>query len=125
MILIDAIEENSRIAIELFANFQDDTLTYDEESVAKLDYFIEQKREVFNRDTIDRMVQVFGSFLGQCIRRNYGGEWDEIGEGIGVRFDEKNGVFPFGKVRKQFENGPEDSILSLYQMIPMVFKNLK
>jgi len=122
MELNERIEKDFQIAIELFARFENIHLTFSEESVATLDRFINEKRDVFDDDTINRMTATFGSFLGETIRRNYGGSWDDINGELGIRFDEKNAIFPYAKLRKQFENGAEDSILSFYQVIPIVFR---
>jgi len=72
-------------------------------------------------ETIDIFVNVLGSYLGECIRRNYGGEWHADEYGWCIRFDEDNAVYPFSKTRKQLENGAEDSIYSFFTMIPIVF----
>lgn len=65
-----------------------------------------------------------GSFLGECIIANYGGQWRESEGSWGVFFSERNdrsAAFPFNKVRKQLLNGADDSILSFYDVIPIVF----
>ena len=66
---------------------------------------------------IDGLVNTLGSFLGECIIENFGGSWQEDEYGLIVKFNKKNGVYPFSKIRKQFENGLEDSIFSFYTSI--------
>ena len=119
---IELIKSNAQTAVNLFVRFEKVTLSYDEASVERVDNFIGRSRDVYDSSTVDRMVSVFGSFLGECVREKYGGQWDKINGEWGVRFAEGNAAFPFHKVRKQFENGSEDSILSFYQVIPIVFK---
>ncbi|MEJ7847626.1 MAG: hypothetical protein WKF92_06025 [Pyrinomonadaceae bacterium] len=121
----EKVQADSQIAIDMFSKFESITLNYDVESVKHLDQFINEKRHIFIDDTRDRMVSVFGAFLGESIRRNYGGSWNMIDDRAGIQFDENNAIFPFGKVRKQFENGGEDSILSFFQTIPTVFNLTK
>ncbi len=58
----------------------------------------------------------------ECIRHKYGGRWAEHDGHYAIEFDDRNAVFPFSKVAKQFENGQEDSIESLFTLIPLVFK---
>lgn len=118
----ETIASNVQIAVNLFIKFENVQLQFNEQSIGHLDEFIQAKRGVFDKATIAKMIEVFGSFLGECVRKSYGGDWDEINSEPAIRFDEKNAVFPFNKVRKQFENGHEDSILSFYQCIPLVFK---
>jgi hypothetical protein len=67
---------------------------------------------------------VFGSFLGECIVRCYGGTWKQHDGVWCVAFDEKNVAFPFAKVAKQMDNGLEDGIASYFDVIPIVFKNV-
>ena len=50
------------------------------------------------------------------------GTWKEQEGEWGVFFDDSNAVFPINKVRKQFQNGREDSILSFFEVIREVFK---
>ena len=119
---IELIKSNAQTAVNLFVRFEKVTLSYDEASVERVDNFIGRSRDVYDSSTVDRMVSVFGSFLGECVREKYGGQWDKIDGEWGVRFAEGNAAIPFHKVRKQFENGSEDSILSFYQIIPIVFK---
>jgi hypothetical protein len=106
----------------MFAGSHNINLVYDEKSVEFLDNFINESGAKYNEKQKEKLIDFLGSFLGECIRRNYGGRWEIINNDSAVRFDEKNAVFPFNKIKKQFENGAEDSILSFYQVIPLVFK---
>jgi len=102
-------------------------LGYTEESVKWLEGYIECLRnsgEFDNVETKNKLTSVFGSFLGECIVRNYGGAWTQHDGVWCVAFDDKNIAFPFAKVAKQMENGLEDGIASYFTVIPIVFKNL-
>lgn len=99
-------------------------LGYDARSVAWVDGFIERQRVRYVGAEADGLVNVIGSFVGECVIRNYGGRWRENEEGAwGVYFDDENAAFPFAKVRKQFDNGREagDSVESFYRAIGAVF----
>jgi len=92
--------------------------------------FIEQQRLRSNlpEEAVATLVQVMGSCLGECVRRSYGGQWKEHDGTWGVFFDDRNAVFPFNKVRKQFDNGVEggESVLGFFDMIgPVILKNKK
>jgi hypothetical protein len=68
------------------------------------------------------LISVFGSFLGECIVRCYGGEWTTDADGNwSVRIGE-NFAFPFNKVSKQIDNGVEDGIGSFFRAVPLVLK---
>jgi hypothetical protein len=98
-------------------------LKYDRASVEWLDGYIERVRVHLDESSIDGLTGSIGSFLGECIIANYGGRWLESEGTWGVFFSEesdKNGAFPFNKVRKQLLNGAEDSILSFYDVLPVL-----
>ena len=99
-------------------------LEYDESSVNYIKDFIERNKMQIDKEQWTGLINSMGAFLGQCIIENYGGNWEmeEDTQTICVAFDEKNKVYPFAKTSKQFENGLEDSIYSMYISIPLVFK---
>lgn len=99
-------------------------LQYDADSVKFIEGFIERQRERFDEDNRTGLVNALGSFLGQCIIKNYGGQWqlDEEYSAPAVVFDNVNKAYPFAKVRKQFDNGLGDSIYSFYNVILVVFQ---
>ena len=99
-------------------------LEYDDTSVMFIENFIEKNKQQIEKEEWDGLINSMGAFLGQCIIENYGGKWevDEETQVTCVAFDNKNKVYPFAKVSKQFENGLEDSISSMYRLIPIVFK---
>jgi len=99
-------------------------LKYDGASVKFVEGFIERNKSHFENEENQGLINSLGSFLGQCIIKNYGGQWQRDNEtgAIVVAFDDNNKAFPFAKVSKQFDNGLEDSIHSFYTVIPTVFK---
>jgi hypothetical protein len=98
-------------------------LEYNQASVEWLSGYIERIRLNLDEPSVDGLTNWIGSFLGECIIANYGGEWREWKGTWGIFFsdeDDKNAAFPFNKVRKQFLNGEGDSILSFYDVLPVV-----
>lgn len=122
MDIFERIQANAALVIKTFGENNDVRLGYDEDSVVWIDGYIERNREGWDEQTGENLSNVLGSFLGECIRRNYGGEWKMTENGIGVAFNEKNVIFPLNKTKKQIEHGSEDSIASFYQVIPVIFK---
>jgi hypothetical protein len=122
MDVFDRIRANAALVVKTFGENNDVHLDYDADSVAWVDGYIERNRQGWDEQTAENLSNVLGSFLGECIRRNYGGEWTMTENGIGVAVDEKNVVFPLHKAKKQIRNGSEDSIASFYQIIPVIFK---
>ena len=99
-------------------------LRYDRASVEWVDGYIERVRLNLDESSIVGLTTSIGSFLGECVIANYGGQWRESEGSWGVFFSDSNdrsAAFPFNKVRKQLLNGAEDSILSFYDVIPIVF----
>ena len=48
--------------------------------------FFKRISDVWDEETAEKLTSVLGSFLGECIRRNYGGDWQmtEIGRGLAI-----------------------------------------
>jgi hypothetical protein len=65
---------------------------------------------------------MYGSFLGECIVREYHGQWQEHADGWSVLLNgaKRIDAFPFNKVAKQFDNGESDSIHSFFTIIPLL-----
>ncbi len=116
--------------------------TYDAETVKWLDGFINYLRtrsapiqdfenplhdydlwaRAWRMDDHDDVVSHLGAYLGEAIICNYGGEWDCDEHGWHVRFDERNRVYPLGKVAKQLAHGAEESIFDFYAAIPLLYR---
>ncbi|HLM01059.1 MAG TPA: hypothetical protein VK400_08370 [Pyrinomonadaceae bacterium] len=117
---LEAIKANAVLVLKTFGQ---QNLAYDEESVAWLDGYIERNRLNWDAQTGEKLANILGSFLGECIRLNFGGEWQMTEYGLGIAFSDGNVTFPFTKIRKQIRNGSEDSIADFYKSIPILFKN--
>ena len=119
----DKIKQNAELVIRQMRQISGFGFGYDAQSVAWLDSYIERQRarDDLTQELIDSLVSVFGSYLGECVITCYGGHWENENGQWRVSFNEDNAVYPFGKVRKQFENGGEDSIKSFFEVIPVIF----
>lgn len=120
--MVDRIRANAELVVTVVAKQLGQSISYDLEGVRWLEGYLQRQHEQKDGSLHDGLVSTLGSFLGECIRRNYGGEWADWEGSWCVRFDEQNAVFPFAKVRKQLEFGAEDSVLSFYKVIPVMFK---
>ena len=118
---IERIKANAEIVIKTFSENNDVNLGYDEESVVWIDGYIERNREKWNEATIESLSSVLGSFLGECIRRNFGGEWEMTEYGLAIAFSGGNAAYPFNKINKQIQNGSDDSIAGFYNSISIFF----
>lgn len=121
------IRANAEMVVQQLRPLSGIEFGYTQESVEWLQGYIERLRssgEFDNVEKKDKLTSVFGSFLGECIVRCYGGMWrqHEAGEWC-VAFNDGNMVFPFAKVAKQIDYGLEDGITSFFTLIPIVFKD--
>ena len=91
---------------------------FDAEGVRWLDGFIQRRHDGGAIDDPPGLVNTLGSFLGECIARVYGGQWQETEHGWAVIVDGDLAVFPFNKVHKHLVDGAEDSVLSLFNSVP-------
>lgn len=120
--MIESIKQNAELVISVASSELDVEVGFDLPGVEWLDGYISRQHEHGDPANRDGLVSTLGSYFGECIIQSYGGQWAQLDGDWAVRFDEKNAVFPFSKVSKHLENGPEDSVLSMFTTIPLVFK---
>lgn len=118
---IDQIRAQAELVIHLGRKELGESLGYDEAGVRWLDGYLGRLRNTPGVPHRDRLIAVFGAFLGECILRCYGGSWDLVDDQWAVRFDALNGVFPFNKVSQHIANGEMDSVLGFFLFIPEVY----
>lgn len=119
--LTELIAKNAELVRATSSQQLDVTANYDIEGVRWLDGFINRQRVVASVEVKEKLVQTLGSFLGECIRKTYGREWIDDSNPLEIRFSQGNAVYPLTKVRKQLQNGSEDSVLSMFTVIPALF----
>ena len=120
--MINQIRQNAKLVQDVARDDLGIDIDFDQSGVEWLDGYVNRQRENGAADNADGLVSTLGSFYGECIVQTYGGEWHQDASGWCVRFDEENAAYPFAKLQKQLENGPEDSVLSMFELIPIVFK---
>jgi CRISPR/Cas system CMR-associated protein Cmr5 small subunit len=97
-------------------------MNYNEDSIKFLEGYIERQKTREDLKNFDSIVTDLGSYVGECIIRNYNGTWGQDNRGFHIKFDDSNKVYPFSKVKKQFENGLSDPVLAFYRSIPIIYK---
>jgi hypothetical protein len=119
----EQIRRNAELVIEQMGQVSGFAFGYDARSVAWLDGYIERQRVRTDTtpEVVDGLVNVFGSYLGECVIKCYGGYWENEAGQWRVSFDSANAVYPFAKVSKQFQEGAGDSIKSFFEIIPVIF----
>lgn len=122
--LDEKLKINADLVIKHLSQHAGFELGFNEESVEWIDGFIERQRnrEDFDPEPLGGLVSNLGSFLGECMCREFGGSWKEQSNGqLAVEFESGNAAFPFNKVQKHFVNGEGDSILGFYQSAGVIF----
>ncbi len=104
-------------------------LDYSAESITKLEDII-----VLGWSESPQMLEEvsvsFGSYLGETVRKVHGGEWGfSKEEGVYLQHIGRNGdykgakIFPFGKTKKRFQKGRNESLASYYKTLLYVLEN--
>jgi hypothetical protein len=119
---VDLIRANAALVATMAREHLGTDTQFDEAAVRWLDGFIQRQHERGDPENHPGLTNTLGSFLGECVIRTYGGAWALLDGSWGVKFDEKNAVFPFAKVLKHLRSGAGDSVLSFFTVIPRVFK---
>jgi hypothetical protein len=119
---IYSFRNNAELAVKRFGPLSKlgEAFGYSRESIEWVEGFIERQRRRadISAEETEILLQLIGSYLGECLIYTYGGFWRIQNGEWGVFFNDSNAAFPFSKVRKQFENGIDggDSILSFFEM---------
>jgi hypothetical protein len=122
--MIKRIRANAELVIQELQPISGMDFGYTKKSVEWLEGYIERLRlsGAFQvEETKNKLAGMFGSFLGECIIRSYGGHWAQHDGIWSVAFDGNNCVFPIGKTWKQMDNGLEDGIGSFFRGIAVVY----
>jgi hypothetical protein len=125
--MVEHLQANAALVILQMRPLSGIDFGYTRESVEWLEGHIERMRQAgqFEAEaTKDKLISVYGSFLGECVVRCYGGVWTQQ-KGIWcVAFEGGNFVYPFSKVTKQMEHGLEEGIGALFRCLPVVIKDI-
>lgn len=78
-----------------------------------------------SEDNIENMAKMLGGYLGEVIRRQWGGEWSlettaQVGKVLTLHVKSSD-IFPTAKVYKRITNGSEDNLWHYYQVLKSDF----
>ena len=125
--MIERIQANAAMVRKFASDACDADIGFDEAGVRWLDDYIKGPAQRLDEPVKEKMVSMFGSYLGECIRQTYGGRWVEQPEyGWGMEIAKDFMVFPFNKVDKQMDQIEGDSVYGLFSSIgPMLVMHRK
>lgn len=118
MDLPDQVRENAELVRRIAKEHMGVVVDFDEAGVRWLDGYLDRQRDTASDELKARLPDTLGSFLGECVRARYGGQWVVNPEyGLELRFSTRLSIFPLTKVQKQLANADGDSVLGLYRAI--------
>jgi len=115
------MEGYAQAAVDVARNDFDQKLDNSPESVDALDEILVMVGESPERD-LDYEVRLWGSYLGEMIRRRYAGTWEMTqypGGTVAVPAVNVRGsrLFPLMKVYRRLTAGEEEDLRSFYNMV--------
>ncbi len=120
------IQANAELVRNVAREQLDVDVDYDEAGVEWLDEYIDVQRESASAEVRERLPNMLGSYLGECVRQTYGGQWVQDPEaGWSVKINDKLSVYPFNKVRKQLASEDGESVLAFFTAIPALLNRGK
>jgi hypothetical protein len=127
---VPQIKRNSQRVVEWFSTASGNPdFGCNEPSMAYIDGFLSRQSKTLSEspETKDKVVNLIGSFLGQCVVHVYNGRWVASGTGVQVEVKTRKWVHtvqPFEKVEKRLRGGDSESLLTYYRdLLPTVFGN--
>jgi hypothetical protein len=122
----EQINEVFREAAEVCRNASKHTLgvdlAYDEASLLQIDDIISKAWPQNSDGDISKRCQIWGSFLGECLRQIHGGSWVRTDIGWEVKIGGV-GLNVFAKIEKRFRNGMADSVSFFYTTFKRQLQN--
>jgi len=110
------LQHSATLAEQLRASFDID---YNLDGIQTIENAINEDRPYYEQlDEKQRtnLAYKIGFFIGACMIKNYGGEWVEHEQGIGIKVNDYQ-AFPINKAFKFIsEDGRFDSISSFYEI---------
>ncbi len=73
-------------------------------------------------DQIAAAAKLWGIYVGEVIRRHYGGQWSLDGDGVLALSVGEAQVFPVGKARKRIVDGPAENIRYYFSAMAKVLQ---
>ena len=100
-------------------------LDYSENSLQEVEHLLGRLHDDMSKadaNKIDEMAKIWGGYLGEVVRRRFGGEWSiekyPAGDFLIVSLNVNGArLFPSMKVHKRLTEGSNENIWSFYQAV--------
>ena len=108
-------------AVEIAATL-DCVLDYSEESLMRMETILEKPALQESEPDISESCKIWGSYLGEVVRRRFGGSWSietYPGKQFATLALSVNGsrLFPSMKLHRRITQGQDENVWSFYQMV--------
>ena len=111
------LHEDAQLVIEVISDKEDVRLDFSADSILWLDTYIDRHRAKLNEGDKTVLREKIGAFLGETIRRHYGGQWVKgNGNHWMIAFGEQNLTWPFDMISDHLDN--QTSLTQFFQHIP-------
>ncbi len=114
---VEGLKANAEAAVEELSHLTEFPFGYNRASVVWLEGYLERMNAagVFNGPGRDKLISIFGAFLGECIVRTCGGAWKKRGGPWGIAFDEDHFTRPFAAIVAQLDRGRNCGIARYFE----------
>lgn len=124
--IVEIAEAYALDAMDLASRNIGVSLDWSEQSVRQVEQMLGRLHDELSKahppdETVWTFAKAFGSYIGEVIRRRYGGEWGLItldGKSFpGLKQASGDLVWPWSKAHERLTNGSEDNIWHYYQVL--------
>ena len=113
------LREDAQLVIDVLSEKEAIALDYSADSVSWLDAYIDQHREELNDGDKTVLQEKFGAYLGESIRRNYGGRWvKDSDDQWMIVFDERHQASPFDIIGEHLDH--HTAMAQVFEHLPDV-----
>lgn len=121
--VIEKIHLNAEIVMQFLRDNQVPA-EYSLKALEWLEQHLDQNRARYLNNNPGNIISIFGSFLGECMCRNYQGQWTLTEYGWGVKIGENEmTAFPFNKMEKFLYGDSSDAFTPFYGSIPAIIQH--
>lgn len=113
----DPLRKNAALVLKMIEDLTKAPANYDAAALEWLDGYIQRMKGAHDEATKDRLLGMFGCFLGECCLRAYGGSWAQKDGNWHIVYDAKNSANPIGRAWKCHDEGLEASLKSFFQVL--------
>ena len=111
------LQKEAQLVIEVLNEKAEVQLDFSSNSVSWLDTYIEQHRDELDERDKTLLQEKFGAYLGESIRRNYGGRWVKgSGDRWMIVFDEEHQASPFDIIGAHLDH--HTALTEVFQHLP-------